>query len=86
MPPSSRPTARASYARPPPFAEPTLWPNLPPRAREALLLRRVDGLSRAEIAQRMGIGEGTVKEYLSESVCALADMLYGETEIARRRP
>jgi RNA polymerase sigma-70 factor (ECF subfamily) len=60
--------------------------RLPPRAREALLLRRVDGLSRAEIAQRMGIGEGTVKEYLSESVCALADMLYGETEIARRRP
>jgi RNA polymerase sigma-70 factor (ECF subfamily) len=60
--------------------------RLPPRAREALLLRRVDGSSRAEIAQRMGIGEGTVKEYLSESVCALADMLYGETEIARRRP
>ena len=60
--------------------------RLPPRAREALLLRRVDGLSRAEIAQRMRIGEGTVKEYLSESVCALADMLYGETEIARRRP
>ncbi|HEY4125994.1 MAG TPA: RNA polymerase sigma factor [Rhizomicrobium sp.] len=60
--------------------------RLPARAREALLLRRVDGLSRAEIAQRMGIGEGTVKEYLSESVCALADMLYGETDIARRRP
>jgi RNA polymerase sigma-70 factor (ECF subfamily) len=60
--------------------------RLPPRAREALLLRRVDGLSRAEIAQRMGIGEGTVKEYLSESVCALADMLYGEVDIARRRP
>jgi RNA polymerase sigma-70 factor (ECF subfamily) len=60
--------------------------RLPPRAREALLLRRVDGLSRAEIAQRMGIGEGTVKEYLSESVCALADMLYGETDITRRRP
>jgi RNA polymerase sigma-70 factor (ECF subfamily) len=60
--------------------------RLPPRAREALLLRRVDGLSRAEIAQRMGIGEGTVKEYLSESVCALADMLYGEVDIARWRP
>jgi RNA polymerase sigma-70 factor (ECF subfamily) len=59
--------------------------RLPPRAREALLLRRVDGLSRAEIAQRMGIGEGTVKEYLSESVCALADMLYGAVDIARTR-
>ncbi len=60
--------------------------RLPPRAREALLLRRVEGLTRAEIAQRMGIGEGTVKEYLSESVCALADMLYGEVDISRRRP
>jgi RNA polymerase sigma-70 factor (ECF subfamily) len=60
--------------------------RLPPRAREALLLRRVDGLTRAEIAERMGIGEGTVKEYLAESVCALADMLYGEVDIARRRP
>lgn len=58
--------------------------RLPPRAREALLLRRVEGLSRAEIAERMGIGEGTVKEYLAESVCALADMLYGEIDIARR--
>lgn len=60
--------------------------RLPPRAREALLLRRVDGLSRAEIASRMGIGEGTVKEYLAESVLALADMLYGEVDIVRRRP
>jgi RNA polymerase sigma-70 factor (ECF subfamily) len=60
--------------------------RLPPRAREALLLRRVEGLTRSEIAARMGIGEGTVKEYLSESVCALADMLYGEIDIVRRRP
>ncbi len=60
--------------------------RLPPRAREALLLRRVEGLSRAEIAQRMGIGEGTVKEYLAQSVCALADMLYGESDIVRRQP
>ncbi len=60
--------------------------RLPPRAREALLLRRVEGLTRQEIAARMAIGEGTVKEYLAESVCALADMLYGEVEIVRRRP
>ncbi|HUJ03847.1 MAG TPA: RNA polymerase sigma factor [Rhizomicrobium sp.] len=55
---------------------------LPPRCRQAVVLRQVEGLSRKEIANRMGIGEETVKEYLAEGVVALADTLYGET---RRR-
>jgi len=50
--------------------------RLPPRCREAIVLRQVDGLSRREIAHRMGIGEGTVKEYVAQGVRALADMLY----------
>jgi RNA polymerase sigma factor (sigma-70 family) len=57
--------------------------HLPPRCRQAVVLRQVDGLSRKQIASRMGIGEETVKEYLAEGVVALADMLYGEE---RRRP
>ncbi len=52
--------------------------RLPPRCREAILLRRIEGLSRREIAARMGISEYTVAEYLTHSICALADMLYGE--------
>jgi RNA polymerase sigma factor (sigma-70 family) len=52
--------------------------RLPPRCREAILLRRIEGLSRREIAARMGISEYTVAEYLTHSMCALADMLYGE--------
>ena len=56
--------------------------HLPPRCRQAVVLRQVEGLSRKDIAGRMGIGEETVKEYLAEGVIALADMLYGET---RRR-
>ena len=56
--------------------------RLPPRCREAIVLRQVDGLSRREIAQRMGIGEGTVKEYVAEGVRALAGMLYRETRKA----
>lgn len=52
--------------------------RLPPRCREAVILRRVEGLSRREIAQRMGIGEGTVKDYLALAVSALSDMLYRE--------
>jgi RNA polymerase sigma-70 factor (family 1) len=39
--------------------------TLPPRAREAALLRWTDGLSRAEIAEVMGIALGTVKGHLT---------------------
>jgi RNA polymerase sigma factor (sigma-70 family) len=51
--------------------------KLAPRAREAVMLKRVEGLSRREIAQRMGIAEDTVSEYLANGMCALADTLYG---------
>ena len=60
--------------------------KLPRRCREAVVLRQVNGLSRREIALRMGIGEETVKEYVAEGVRALADMLYGEAADVRRRP
>jgi RNA polymerase sigma-70 factor (ECF subfamily) len=51
--------------------------RLPPRAREAMEMKKVDGLSRKEIAQRMGVTEKTVKWHLNEAVRALADILYG---------
>jgi RNA polymerase sigma-70 factor (ECF subfamily) len=51
--------------------------RLPPRAREAMVMKKVDGLSRKEIAQRMGVTEKTVKWHLNEAVRALADILYG---------
>ena len=60
--------------------------RLAPRCREALLLRRVEGLSRSEIAQRMGIGEHTVKEYLASAMWMLADVLYGERADFRGEP
>ena len=40
--------------------------HLPPRCREAVLLRQVDGLSRREIAAHMGIAEKTVKRHLAD--------------------
>ncbi len=52
--------------------------RLPPRCREAVVMRQIDGLSRREIAGRMGIAEKTVKRHLADGVRALADMLYGE--------
>jgi len=60
--------------------------RLPPRCRQAIVLKRIEGLSRREIAQRMGIGEGTVKDYLAEAVSALSDMLYRESSDLRRQP
>jgi RNA polymerase sigma-70 factor (ECF subfamily) len=51
--------------------------RLPPRAREAMVMKKVEGLTRREIATRMGITEKTVKWHLNEAVRALADILYG---------
>lgn len=52
--------------------------RLPPRCREAVTLRKIEGLSRREIAARMGIAEFTVNRHLTEGMRALADILYGE--------
>jgi len=52
--------------------------HLPPRCREAMLLRQVDGLSRREIAAAMGIAEKTVKRHLADGARALADHLFGD--------
>ncbi|HEY4126049.1 MAG TPA: RNA polymerase sigma factor [Rhizomicrobium sp.] len=51
--------------------------RLPPRSREAMVMKKVEGLSRREIALRMGVSEKTVKWHLNEAVRALADILYG---------
>jgi RNA polymerase sigma factor (sigma-70 family) len=59
--------------------------RLPPRCREAIMLRQIEGLSRREIAARMNIGPGTVKDYLAEGVRALADMFYADPADIRRR-
>ncbi len=52
--------------------------RLTPRTREVVTMRRIEGLARAEIAQRLGITEVTVKWHLNEGLRALADDLYGE--------
>jgi RNA polymerase sigma-70 factor (ECF subfamily) len=59
--------------------------RLPERAREVIVLKQIEDLSRTEIAQRMGIGEETVKWHLAKGMRALADMLYGEPgELGRK--
>jgi RNA polymerase sigma factor (sigma-70 family) len=58
--------------------------RLAPRCREAIVLKQIEGLSRREIAARMGVGEETVKMHLTNGMRALADILYGEPEDLRR--
>jgi RNA polymerase sigma-70 factor (ECF subfamily) len=52
--------------------------RLPPRCREALTLRKVEGLQRKEIARRMGISEPTVAKHLAAGMYVLAEFLNGE--------
>src|SRR6185437_2375536 len=50
--------------------------KLPERQRRAIVLRKVEGLSIREIAQRVGSAERTVEEHLTEGVRTLASILY----------
>lgn len=58
----------------------TALDHLPPRCREAVIMRQVDGLTRQEIATRMGVAEKTVKRHLADGVRVLADHLYSDAE------
>jgi RNA polymerase sigma-70 factor (ECF subfamily) len=45
--------------------------DLPPKVREVFLLRRVQGLSQRETAQRLGITENSVEKRVSQGIRAL---------------
>lgn len=47
-----------------------LLAGLPARAREALLLNRLDGLSHREIAQRMRVSVSSVEKYIAAALAA----------------
>jgi RNA polymerase sigma-70 factor (ECF subfamily) len=54
--------------------------RLQPRHREAIVLGRIEGLSRQQVAQRMGITELTAAQYLKLGIAALTDLLYRAPE------
>jgi len=60
--------------------------RLPPRCREVVVLRRIEGLSRRNIAERMGITEATVSEHLANGMRAMTDMLYSDPTGPGRGP
>ena len=60
--------------------------RLSPRVREIVLLRKIEGLSTRETAERLGIGLGAVERQLSMGMKALADfMLGGSGRIVRQK-
>ena len=61
--------------------------QLPPRCREVVRLRKVEGLSIRETADRMGVSHHTIERQLTLGLRALANfMLGGEGRISRSPP
>ena len=60
--------------------------RLPPRCREVIRLRKIEGLSTRDVAQRLNVGIDAVEQQLTLGMRALVDfMLGGEGKIRRRR-
>lgn len=60
--------------------------KLPRAFRSVVVMRKVEGLSRREIAMRLGISEKTVERHLTDGVRTLAAYFYGESGEIRRQP
>lgn len=60
--------------------------RLPPRCREVVMLKKIEGLSQQEIATRMGITVSTVEQQLMHGMRALADFMLGGAGRVRRGP
>lgn len=60
--------------------------SLPQELREIIVLRKIEGLSRQEIATKLGVTERTVTRRIAESARALADIFYSDPPDRGRRP
>lgn len=52
--------------------------DLPPRCRQVIMLRKIDGLSQKQIAEQLGIAQGTVEKHITLGVRTLAATLYAQ--------
>ena len=54
--------------------------RLPPRTREAISLAWFEGLSRTEIARRMGVTQRAVSHFLARGTLVLGDIVFGASD------
>jgi RNA polymerase sigma factor (sigma-70 family) len=59
--------------------------SLPPRCREIVRLRKVQGMSQREVARQLGIVEDVVEHQVMKGIRLLATALYGEDRQTVRR-
>ena len=60
--------------------------RMPQRCREAVVMKKIEGLSMREIAARMGISFKTVDRHLADGAQYLADFIYGHADESRKKP
>lgn len=60
--------------------------RLPPRCREVVRLRKIEGLSTREAAARMGVGIDTIERQLVLGIRAMTDAMLGGSGKIQRRP
>jgi len=60
--------------------------QLPSRCREVVRLRKVEGLTTRETAERMGVGVDTVEKQVTNGMRAIADFMLGGSGKVKRPP
>lgn len=60
--------------------------NLPPRCREVVMLRRIEGLSQREVAAQLSVGEDTVEKHMMYGMRALINFMLGGSGKIERKP
>jgi RNA polymerase sigma factor (sigma-70 family) len=59
--------------------------RLPPRCREVVMLRKIEGLSTRETSERLGVGIDTIEQQLVHGMRALVDFMLGGSGKIRRK-
>jgi RNA polymerase sigma factor (sigma-70 family) len=57
-----------------------LFDRMPAKCRRVFWMRRIDGLSQKQVAQRLSLTEATVEKHVYRALRFLADALYGNAE------
>lgn len=60
--------------------------RLPPRCRQVVTLRKIEGLSTREAAERLRVGNDTIEQQMVHGMRALVDFMLGGSGKIRRKP